>query len=101
MAYLSELIGRAVRDHRGTTLGRLNDLLILPEEQSDYPRVVALSLQNGGSTPKLLAWRGTEDLAGNIIVLQTQPQTYGESGHEIHLARDLMDKQVIDIEDHR
>lgn len=101
MAYLSELIGRAVRDHRGTTLGRLTDLLILPEEQSEYPRVVALALQTGTGGPNLLAWRGTEDLAGNIIVLQTQPQSYSESGHEIYLARDVLDKQVIDVEDHR
>lgn len=101
MAYLSELLGRAVRDHRGTTLGRLNDLLISSEEKSEYPRVVALALHNGGSGAHLLAWRGTEDLAGNIIVLQTQPQPYTESGHEIFLARDVMDKQVIDVEDHR
>lgn len=101
MAYLSELIGRAVRDHRGTTLGRLKDLLILPEEESEYPRVVALALQNGGQDPNLLAWRGTEDLAGNFIVLQTQPQAYIENGREIFVARDVLDKQVIDIEDHR
>lgn len=101
MAYLSELIGRAVRDHRGLTLGRLSDLLILPDEKSEYPRVVALALRNGSTEPKLLAWRGTEDLAGNIIVLQTQPQEYHAGGHEIFLARDVMDKQVIDVEDHR
>lgn len=101
MAYLSELVGRAVRDHRGTTLGRLNDLLILPEEGSEYPRVVALALKNGSADPSLLAWRGTEDLAGNIIILQTQPQHYSETGHEIYLARDVMDRQVIDVEDHR
>lgn len=101
MAYLSELIGRAVRDHRGTTLGRLKDLLILPEEESEYPRVVALALKNGGGEPKLLAWRGTEDLAGNFIVLQTQPQQYAENGREIFVARDVLDKQVIDVEDHR
>src|SRR5437762_5526541 len=101
MTHLSELIGRAVRDHRGTTLGRLNDLVILSDEKSDYPRVVALALQNGGRTPNLLAWRGTEDLAGNFIVLQTQPQTYAENGTEIYLARDVLDKQVIDVEDHR
>lgn len=101
MAYLSELVGRAVRDHRGVTLGRLNDLLILPEEKSDYPRVVALALKNGTKETKLLAWLGTEDLAGNIIVMQTQPQSFQESGQEIYLARDVMDKQVIDVEDHR
>jgi len=104
MAYLSELLGRAVRDHRANTLGRLNDLLILPDEKSEYPRVVALALRgttNGHSEPKLFAWSGNEDLAGNIIVLQTQPQPYHETGREIYLARDVLDKQVIDVEDHR
>jgi CBS domain-containing protein len=76
-------------------------LLILPESNSEYPRVVALALKNGTAEPKMLAWRGTEDLAGNIIVLQTSPQTYNENGNEIHLVRDVMDKQVIDVEDHR
>lgn len=100
MAYISELIGRAVRDHRGNTLGRLTDLLILPEEKSEYPRVVALAL-GAEEQPKLFAWQGTEDLAGNIIVLQTQPQAYQETGHEIFLSRDVLDRQVIDVEDHR
>jgi magnesium transporter len=100
MAYLSELIGRAVRDHRGTTMGRLNDLLILPDEKSEYPRVVALAL-GSDEQPKLYTWLGTEDLAGNTIVLQTQPQVYSETGHEIFLSRDVLDKQVIDVEDHR
>jgi CBS domain-containing protein len=100
MAYLSELMGRAVRDHRGNTLGRLNDLLILPDEKSEYPRVVALAL-GSEEAPKLFAWLGTEDLAGSTIVLQTQPQTYEETGGEIFLSRDVLDQQVIDIEDHR
>lgn len=100
MAYLSELIGRAVRDHRGTTMGRLTDLLILPDEKSDYPCVVALAL-GSEETPKLYAWLGTEDLAGNTIVLQTQPQAYAETGNEIFLSRDVLDRQVIDVEDHR
>ncbi len=100
MAYLSELLGRAVRDHRGHTMGRLTDLLILPDDKSNYPRVVALALGKE-ERPKFFAWRGTEDLAGSTIVLQTQPQTYAETGGEIFLSRDVLDRQVIDIEDHR
>jgi CBS domain-containing protein len=100
MAYISELIGRAVRDHRGNTLGRLTDLLILSDEKSEYPRVVALALGNA-EQPKLLSWLGTEDLAGSTIVMQTQPQLYLAAGGEIFLSRDVLDRQVIDIEDHR
>jgi magnesium transporter len=103
MAYLSELIGREVRDHRGNILGKLTDLLISSEERSDYPRVVALALTSSGkSEPAFIAWTGSEDLAGNKIVLQ-QPvtQPYRETPNEIHLARDVLDKQVIDTENHR
>ncbi len=103
MAYLSELVGREVRDHRGTILGKLTDLLIAQENGSGYPRVVALALTpNGKHENRLIAWTGTEDLAGNKIVLQ-QPvlQNYVETGNEIYLARDVQDKQVIDTDDHR
>jgi magnesium transporter len=103
MAYLSELVGREVRDHRGNILGKLTDLLITSEEQGDYPRIVSLVLTaNGKHEPSFIGWTGNEDLAGNKIVLQ-QPVTepYRETGHEIHLARDVLDKQVIDTENHR
>ncbi len=103
MAYLSELVGREVRDHRGNILGKLTDLLISSEERSDYPRVMALALtQSGKHEPALIAWTGNEDLAGNKIVLQ-QPvaPAYHETGNEIYLARDVLDKQVIDTENHR
>ncbi len=103
MAYLSELTGREVRDHRGNILGKLTDLLIAPDEQADYPRVVALALtRNGKHELSLIPWTGNEDLAGNKIVLQqaaTQP--YQAAGNEIYLARDVLDKQMIDTEDHR
>lgn len=103
MAYLSELTGREVRDHRGNILGRLRDLLIDSEEKADYPRVAALALSAAGQRDQvLLAWSGNEDLAGSKIILQQPvPQKYHETGKEIYLARDVMDKQVIDTNDHR
>jgi magnesium transporter len=102
MAYLSELVGREVRDHRGNILGKLTDLLITADG-SDYPRVVALALTaNGKHEPALIAWTGNEDLAGNKIVLQQSGvQPYRATGNEIYLARDVLDKQVIDTDDHR
>lgn len=103
MAYLSELVGREVRDHRGNILGKLTDLLISSDERSDYPRIVALALTPSGKRDQaFISWTGDEDLAGNKIVLQ-QPvtQPYQESPSEIHLARDVLDKQVIDTENHR
>src|SRR5512142_722801 len=98
MAYLSELLRREVRDTKGTLVGSLDDVLISPEGQSDrYPRIVALAVKRNGSAPVLLPWGGTEDLAGNKIILQRPAAApYVPRGQEVYLARDVMDKQVID-----
>ncbi len=103
MAYLSELIGREVRDHKGLPIGTLRDVLIVSDERTHYPRVVALAVSvPGQSAPRLLPWGGDEDLAGFKIKLQKPPQApYQPNGNAIWLARDLMDKQIIDTNDHR
>ncbi|CAG1003076.1 Magnesium transporter MgtE [Gammaproteobacteria bacterium] len=98
MAYLSELVKREVRDTKGNLLGVLVDLLIGPEGEGEhYPRVVALAIKRNGGEPSLLPWEGAEDLAGNKIILQRLPAApYQLKGHEVYLARDVLDKQVID-----
>lgn len=98
MAYLSELLGREVRDAKGTLIGKLADVLILPNGGNErYPRIVALAVKHNGSEPTLIPWGGTEDLAGAKIKLQRQStKPYVPTGNEVHLHRDVMDKQVID-----
>ncbi len=45
----------------------------------------------------MVPWGGTEDLAGNKIILQLPPTSgYSSIGNELYLNRDVMDKQVID-----
>ncbi|HEY6041731.1 MAG TPA: CBS domain-containing protein [Anaerolineae bacterium] len=105
MAFLSELINRDVRTNKGALVGKLRDVLILPANGGGekYPRVVALAVaQRQTREPALIPWEGTEDLAGNRIILQKPAQTaYQTRGGEIWLARDVLDKQVIDTNDHR
>lgn len=107
MAYLSELIGREVRSHRGALVGTLRDVLIVHGsgngEGAAYPRIVALQVNpRDKSEPALVPWEGTEDLAGNKIILQKPAEApFVSSGNEIWLARDLLDKQVIDTNNHR
>ncbi len=98
MAYLSELLGREVRDAKGSLVGKLTDLLIASEGNGDlYPRIVALAVKRNGGAPMLIPWQSTIDLAGNKIILQRPVATpYVAKGNETNLARDVMDKQVID-----
>ncbi len=97
MAYLSELLGREVRDAKGSLIGKLADVLIVPENDGQpYPRIVALAVQRDGEAA-LVPWGGTEDLAGSKIILQRPAHSpYTIAGNEIYLDRDVMDKQVID-----
>ena len=99
MAYLSELVGREVRDAKGALIGKLNDLLVIPETcEGCFPRVVALAVKHNGGNPVLLPWVGTEDLAGNKIILQLPASSpYQPKSNELYLVRDVLDKQVIDI----
>jgi len=98
MAYVSELLGREVRDTKGSLVGKLVDLLIHLNNGEQHPRVVALAVvRAGASEPALLPWEGTEDLAGNYIILQRPSQVpYTPIGTELYLSRDVLDKQVID-----
>ncbi len=105
MAYLSELVGREVRGHKGALIGTLRDVLIVHGngEGSAYPRIVAMEVKprDKGET-QLVPWEGTEDLAGNKIILQKPSEApYVSNGNEIWLVRDLLDKQVIDTNNHR
>jgi CBS domain-containing protein/sporulation protein YlmC with PRC-barrel domain len=107
MAYFSELISREVRDHRGALVGTLRDVLIVHGsgngESAAYPRIVALQINpRDKGEPRLIPWEGTEDLAGNKIILQKPAEApYVSTGNEIWLARDMLDKQVIDTNNHR
>lgn len=98
MAYLSELLKREVRDSKGSYVGKLDDVLIAPtSEKERYPRIVAMAVRKNGGPATLLPWGGTEDLAGNKIILQRPASApYQVRGNEVYLARDVMDKQVID-----
>lgn len=103
MAYVSELVGREVVDNKSTFLGRLQDVLIVSGERESYPRVAALAVaRRDPENPFLLPWGGTEDMAGTRIKLQKPSSSpYVPGGNEVWLARDVLDKQVIDINDHR
>src|SRR5262249_14418948 len=100
MAHLSELLKREVRDRKGNLVGTLRDVLIVPGngEGMTYPRIVALEVEPRGKHALMLVpWVGTEDLAGNKIILQKPADTpYNPTEKDIWLNRDVLDQQVID-----
>ncbi len=101
MPFLSELLNRPVRDGRGELVGKCTDVYVDPVE--GFPAVVAIGLhrQNGDF---LIAAVDIAALDNGQIVLRERLRDlamYEARGDEIGLARQVMDRQIIDVHGRR
>src|SRR5450759_2652308 len=100
MLYLTRLIGKPVVDATGETIGTISDLAIAPGEV--FPRVTALAFVGPGKTPFMLSWRKfVAELDEDRIVLNAARPDLRFSylqPDEVLLARDLLNKQIVDTQ---
>lgn len=99
MAYVSELIGRQVTDQDGKVIGTLKDLIARKTEYL-HPVIVALVIRRR-SGELMLPYSCVAVLFSPAIALKcsehdTQP--YYTEENDIFLARDVLDKQIIDTD---
>jgi sporulation protein YlmC with PRC-barrel domain len=87
---LTEILGRPVVDRSGTRLGRVTDLLVDHAER--YPRVTAVSIDRR-RTVTVEPWSSVVRLERELVL---EPSGEPAAG-DLHLARDLLDAQVVDI----
>jgi CBS domain-containing protein/sporulation protein YlmC with PRC-barrel domain len=109
MIYLSQILGKPVRDSVGQPLGKIADLAITIEEPfgGDFPPVTLVLVRAGGVLLRL-RWELIADLneggKGSAALLDT-PRAHltvgAEKGGEIFLKRDVLDKQIIDMSSNR
>lgn len=100
MFYLSAMLGMPVYDSTGEKLGIVSDLAISTGEV--FPRITSLAFKGPGRTPFMISWRKyVEDYADDKVVLNTEAFNIRFSylqPREILLARDLLDKQIVDTQ---
>lgn len=101
MNYLSQIIGLPVMDASGEKIGTVNDLGIATGEV--FPRVTSLAFKYPGSPAFMVSWRKFVDYiepdgvhlnakaASDIRFSYLQPS-------EVLLARDLLNKQIVDTQ---
>jgi CBS domain-containing protein len=100
MLYLSQMLKEPVIDATGEKIGVISDLAISTGEV--FPRITSLAFQGPGKTPFMISWRkyvescdedgirlGVE--SHNIRFSYLQPD-------EILLARDLLNRQIVDTQ---
>ena len=98
--YLSQILGKSIIDSGGTNLGTVSDLAISTAEV--FPRVVAVSFKAADKTPRMLSWQSNVAKVGNEGVRLSKPAIDLEYDYlqedELLLARDLLHKQIVDVQ---
>jgi magnesium transporter len=103
MPYLSRLIGKSVRDTEGERVGTLRDLVASIRPDTPHPEIVAAALR-GKDEERLLPYSDLAVLVAPAVSLARpldEISPYAPSERDVFLARDVLDKQMIDVNDAR
>ncbi|MGI8703656.1 MAG: magnesium transporter MgtE N-terminal domain-containing protein [Candidatus Limnocylindrales bacterium] len=98
MIYLSQAIGRPVRDGQGEPIGKVADLIVALGDR--YPPVTGLVMSTG-RRKIFLPWSAVQrfDSAGATLSTRTiDISAFTQRPNELLLFADLQDKQIVDID---
>jgi CBS domain-containing protein len=98
MLYLSQAIGRPVRDRNDEPIGKVADLIVAVGER--YPPVTGLIVETDRRRI-FLPWTSVDSLDSSGARLRTATidiDKFRQRPDEILLRADLMDKQIVDID---
>lgn len=100
MNYLSEMLRLPVIDAAGEKLGVVNDLGIATGEV--FPHVTSLAFQGPGKTPFMISWRKyvdhLDDTGVYLKAVSTDVRFSYLQPDEVLLARDILNKQIVDTQ---
>ncbi len=97
--YVSAVLGRPVIDPSGAALGRLDDLRLVPGET--LPVVSGLFIRSAGER-RFIPWRAVNLFTP--VVVSADPDAVGRAGEpaedapDIRLRRDILDRQIVDVD---
>ncbi len=99
MPYISEVLGKPVVDIDGKKVGRIDEMIAIHKEKMPHPQVVAIEVKLQ-KKPFYIPLTDVGVLATHIIPLNKKWEDikpYKLHKHDIFLVRDVLDKQIIDI----
>ena len=102
MLYLSQVIGRPVRDRQGEPIGKVADLIVALGDR--YPPVTGLVVETDRRRRIFLPWSDVATFDTTGATLDTSLIDIGKFGqrpNELLLHMDLQDKQIVDIDGHK
>lgn len=100
MFYLTRMLGKPVVDAAGEDIGEISDIAIATGEV--FPRVTSLAFLGPDKTPFMLSWRKfVASLEDDRVQLNAERAALRFSylqPDEVLLARDLLNKQIVDTQ---
>ena len=99
MRFLSQCIGRPVRDPKGEPIGTIADLIVAIGDR--YPPVTGLVVRTDRRQiflPWSTAWRRSTTPAPSCASTPSTSPSSSQRANEILLKADLLDKQIVDLE---
>jgi len=97
--FISDILDRPVFDAQGQRLGRCVDLLVAGNE-AGFPALRAIALQRDGEQilvpAEEVAW-----LSPSVLLNSATPPAYEPVGDELWLRRQVLDRQIVDVEGRR
>ncbi len=101
MLYLSQMLGEPVIDANGEKIGSISDLAIQTGEV--FPRITSLAFLGPGKTPFMISWRKyvdsfSEEEGIKLKVDRTAIRFSYLQPAEVLLARDLLNRQIVDTQ---
>src|SRR3954470_10085386 len=102
MLYLSEVLNLPIIDSQNRTLGRVADLTARPA--SNYPRIALIKLRTGRRSHRYISWEEVRDFESTQIILSRRGSDLTLArlqDEDILLAKNVLDKQIVDLEDRK
>lgn len=99
MAFLSQLVKKPVADIDGNPVGILKDVIAHYWGGLAHPVIEAIAVQTDQKEPWLVPYSALGSMAPSIITLKGRVgdvPTYAPEENDIHLASDVLDRQIID-----
>lgn len=97
--YLSQILGKPVWDAKNHRIGQCTDVLVTGLE-TGFPSLRAIAISNG-KEPRLIAAEAISWLQPSIILNTSEPPLYKPHGDELWLARNVLDRQIVDTDGRR
>ncbi len=102
MPYLSAVLGKRIRQVNGILIGRLEDVVV--ETAAKFPIVKGIEANTGRGHERrhlYIPWSNIREWREEGVVADVPPEDTGPSEEDIFLVRDLLDKQMVDMDGYK